>query len=62
MVPRAPPDVTPPSVLRPDWKTIARLSSTRSKPLDLDVCPHRLHPRVDVVAQLTNRTPLDFEA
>jgi hypothetical protein len=30
MVPRAPPAVAPPSVLRPDWKTLARLASRRS--------------------------------
>jgi hypothetical protein len=39
MVPRAPPVVAPPLVFRPDWKTLARLASTPSKPLDLDVCP-----------------------
>jgi hypothetical protein len=39
MVPRAPLAITPPSVLRPDWKTLARLTSRWSKPPDLDVCP-----------------------
>jgi hypothetical protein len=39
MVPRAPPIVVPPPVFRPDWETLARLASTPSKPLDLDVCP-----------------------
>jgi hypothetical protein len=35
----APPIVTPPPVLWSDWETLARLASTRSKPLDLDACP-----------------------
>jgi hypothetical protein len=39
MMPRAPPIVTPPSVLRLDWETLARLASTWSKLLDLNVCP-----------------------
>jgi hypothetical protein len=39
MVPQAPPAVTHPPVLRPDWEIIARLTSTWSKPLDLDMCP-----------------------
>jgi hypothetical protein len=39
MVPRALPVITPPLVLRPDWETLIRLASMRSKPLDLDVCP-----------------------
>jgi hypothetical protein len=30
---------TPPPVWRPDWKTLAKLTSTRSKSLDLDACP-----------------------
>jgi hypothetical protein len=39
MVPRAPPVVAPLPVFRLDWETLARLDSTRSKPLNLDVCP-----------------------
>jgi hypothetical protein len=39
IVPHAPPAVAPPSVFRPDWKTLSRLASTPSKPIDLDVCP-----------------------
>jgi hypothetical protein len=39
MVPRAPPVVAPPLVFRSDWKTLARLASTPSKPLDLDAYP-----------------------
>jgi hypothetical protein len=39
IMPRAPPTVTPPPVLRLDWKTLARITSTWSKPLDLDACP-----------------------
>jgi hypothetical protein len=39
MVSRAPPVVAPPSVFRPDWETLARLSCTPSKPLDLNACP-----------------------
>jgi hypothetical protein len=32
MVPRVPPVIAPPSVFRPDWETLARLSSTPNKP------------------------------
>jgi hypothetical protein len=39
MVLRAPPVIAPPPVFRPDWETLARLASTASKLLDLDVCP-----------------------
>jgi hypothetical protein len=39
MVSHAPPAVAPPPIFRPDWKTLARLASRRSKPLDLDTCP-----------------------
>jgi hypothetical protein len=39
MVPRAPPVVTPPPVFRLDWETLARLASTRIKPLDLEAKP-----------------------
>jgi hypothetical protein len=62
MVPRAPPAIAHPPVLKPDWKTLARLASTRSKPLDLNACPAPMHPPVDFVAQLTNRSLLSFEA
>jgi hypothetical protein len=62
MVPHAPPVVAPPSVLRPDWKTLARLASTRSKPLDLDTCPEPTHPLIDFVMQQINLSPLSFEA
>jgi hypothetical protein len=39
MVPRAPPAVTPPPVLRPDWETLVQLASMWSRSLDLDTCP-----------------------
>jgi hypothetical protein len=39
MVPHAPPAVSPSPVLKPDWETLARLASRRSKPPDLDPCP-----------------------
>jgi hypothetical protein len=39
MVPHASPTVVPLPVLRPDWKTLARLASSWSRPLDLNVCP-----------------------
>jgi hypothetical protein len=39
MVSRAPLIVTHLPVFRPDWKTLIRLASTTSKPLDLDACP-----------------------
>jgi hypothetical protein len=35
----ASPTVTPPSVLRANWKTLARFTFRRNKLLDLDVCP-----------------------
>jgi hypothetical protein len=62
MVPRAPPAVTPPPVLRPDWKTLARLASTWSKPLDLDACPMPSQPPVGFVAQPTKWNDFGFEA
>ncbi len=61
MVPRAPPVSTPPPVFRPNWETLVRLASTRSKPLDLDMCPTPSHPPIGFVAQPTNRSLLDFE-
>jgi hypothetical protein len=61
MVPRAPSVVAPLLVFRPDWKTLVRLASTRSKPLDLDSFLRR-PPSVSFVAQPTNRNPLRFEA
>jgi hypothetical protein len=61
MVPHAPPTVAPMPVLRQDWETVDRLASTRSKPLDLDMCPTPSHPPVGFVAQPTNRSLLDFE-
>jgi hypothetical protein len=41
-----------PSVLRPDWETLARLSSRRNKPLDVDAYPtptsiHRFYDTID---------------
>jgi hypothetical protein len=62
MMPRAPPTVGPPLVLRPNWKTLARLASRRSKPLDPDACPTPKHPPVSFVVQPTNQAPLGFEA
>jgi hypothetical protein len=50
-----------PSVLRPDWDTVARLDSRRSKPSDLDVCPALNHSLIGFVAQPINRSLLDFE-
>jgi hypothetical protein len=52
MVSRAPPVIAPPSVFRPDWKTLSRLASTWSKPLDLNTCPaptslHRFYDATD---------------
>jgi hypothetical protein len=49
MVPHAPPVVAPPPVFKPDWETLARLALRRP-------------PSVSFVAQLTNRSPLGFEA
>jgi hypothetical protein len=46
MMPRAPPAVAPPLVLRPDWETLAILASTWSKSLDLDMCPTLSHSPV----------------
>jgi hypothetical protein len=62
MVPCAPAAVAPLPVLRPDWETLARLASTRSKPLDLDTCLTQSHHPVGFVAQPTNRILLGFEA
>jgi hypothetical protein len=62
MVPRAPPAIASPPVLRSDWETLARLASTWSKLLNLDACPTPSHPPVGFVAQPTNRILLDFEA
>jgi hypothetical protein len=50
------------SSTRPDWETLARLASKRSKPSDLDTCPTLSHPPVGFVAQPTNRSYLGFEA
>jgi hypothetical protein len=62
MVSRAPPAVAPPPVLRPDRETLARFTSTWSKPLDLDVCPALSHPPVGFEAQPISHRPLGFEA
>jgi hypothetical protein len=39
MMPYTSPVVMSPPVLRSDWKTLTRLASTRSKPLNLNACP-----------------------
>jgi hypothetical protein len=57
----APPVVAPPPVFRTDWETLARLASTPSKLLDLDMCPRR-PPSVGFVAQPINQSLLGFEA
>jgi hypothetical protein len=62
MVPCAPPAITHPPVLRPDWETLARLASTWSKPLDLDACPAPSSSFVGFLAQPTNHSLLGFEA
>jgi hypothetical protein len=62
MVTRAPPAVAPPPVLRPDWKTLIRLASTRSKLLDLDACPTLSSSSVSFMVQPINRSPLGFDA
>jgi hypothetical protein len=61
MVPRAPPTVATLPVLRSDWETLPRLTSTWSKPLDLYVCPTSL-PSVGFEAQTTNRSRIGFKA
>jgi hypothetical protein len=61
MVPRAPPVVTPPPVLRPDRETLARLASKRASHQILTRVPHR-PLSISFVVQPTNRTPLGFEA
>jgi hypothetical protein len=38
MVSHAPPVVMPPPIFSSDWEILAKLASTRSKPLDLDAC------------------------
>jgi hypothetical protein len=62
MVSRALPTVTPPPVLRPNWETVARLASMRSKPLDLSACLALSSSSVGFVAQPTNCSTLGFEA
>jgi hypothetical protein len=63
MMPRAPPVVAPLLVLRQNWETLARLASRRSKPPDVDVCPHTVFIRPSVLRhKLTNLLPLSFEA
>jgi hypothetical protein len=62
MVPCAPPAVTPPPVLRPDWETLTGLASMRSKPLYLDASPTPSSSFVGFVAQPINRSLLGFEA
>jgi hypothetical protein len=62
MVSCAPSNITPPLVSRPDWKTLIRLASTRSKLQDLDACPTPSHPPVGFMAQPINRSLLGFEA
>jgi hypothetical protein len=61
MVPCAPPTIAHPSVLMPDWKTLAQLDFTWSKPVDLDVYPMSSHPLIGFETQRTNRIMLSFE-
>jgi hypothetical protein len=49
MMPRAPPIVAPPPVLRPIQQTLAWLASRWSKPPDLDLCPTLHHPPLSVL-------------
>jgi hypothetical protein len=63
MIPCAPADVAPPSVLRQNWKTLARLASRRSKPPDVDACPHTVFIYSSVLRyKPTNLLPIGFEA
>jgi hypothetical protein len=50
------------SSFQANWEILAWLASTRSKLLDLDVCPMPSHPPVDFEAQPTNHRTLGFEA
>jgi hypothetical protein len=52
-----------PPVLRLDWKTLAQLASWRSKPPDVDACPHIVFIRSSILSQKPiNLLPLSFEA
>jgi hypothetical protein len=63
MMPRAPPSVTSSPILRHNWKTLARLTSRRSKPPDVDACPHTVFIRSSVLRRKPiNLRPLGFEA
>jgi hypothetical protein len=54
--------VTPPPVLRQNWKTLARLASWWSKPPDVDVCPHTIFICPSVLRhKLINLLPLGFK-
>jgi hypothetical protein len=56
----APPAVTPSPVLRPDWETLSRLTSTWSKTLDLDAYSTP-SPSHRFVVQPLNHSLLDFK-
>jgi hypothetical protein len=59
MMPREPPAVAPPPVLRQNWKTLAQLASRRSKPPDVDAYPHTVFIRSSILRHKpTNLLPL----
>jgi hypothetical protein len=63
MMPPPPSTITPLPVLRQNWKTLARLASRWSKPLDVDVCSHTVFIRWSVLRRKPiNLLPLGFEA
>jgi hypothetical protein len=62
MMPRAPHVVASSPVLRQNWKTLAQLASRRSKPSDVDACPHTIFIGTSVLRRKpTNLVPLGFE-
>jgi hypothetical protein len=63
MMPRAPPVVATSPILRQNWETLTRLASRRSKPPNVDACPHTFFIRSSVLRRKpTNLLPLGFEA
>jgi hypothetical protein len=63
MMPRAPPVVAPSPVLRQNCETLAWLASQRSKPPDVDACPHTVFIHSSILRlKPTNLLPLGLEA
>jgi hypothetical protein len=63
MMPRAPPTIAPPPILRQNWKTPAQLASRWSKPPDVNTCPHIIFIHWSILSHKPiNLLPVGFEA